>query len=391
MFATDFVRYAGEPVAAVAADHPETCRRALAAIVVDYEVLEPLTDPEEAIAGTREPIHPDGNVFRHQRIRARRPGRRPGRSSSRAPTRSACRTRRSSAPRPRSPCPTTTAAGSSSTSRPSGCTRTASRSPPASACPRTRCAWSSAASAARSAPARTSACRCTAACWRCAPAGRSRCSTAARRASTATCTATRRRSGCATTPTADGTIVKVEARMVFDGGAYASTSPAVLINGVTPRAGPVPLRRTPSSTAGRCARTTRRAVRCAGFGVVQACFAHEGQMDKLAAARRHRPGRAAAAQRHAHRRPADHRAAGRQRRAGRALHPRDRRAADAARPARPTPTRCRCRAAPGAPPTAGTSCAGVGFGVVDQEPDVLRGLRRLRRPRAAGSTTASPR
>ena len=68
VFARDVVRYVGEPVAAVAADHPETCRRALAAIVVDYEVLEPLVDPEVAVSGGREAIHPDGNVLRHQRI-----------------------------------------------------------------------------------------------------------------------------------------------------------------------------------------------------------------------------------------------------------------------------------------------------------------------------------
>src|SRR5918993_3216824 len=68
VFATDFVRYVGEPVAAVAADHPETCRRALAAIVVDYEVLTPVLDPEAVIAGATEPIHPRGNVLRQQRI-----------------------------------------------------------------------------------------------------------------------------------------------------------------------------------------------------------------------------------------------------------------------------------------------------------------------------------
>ena len=64
----DDVRYVGEPVAAVAADHPETCRRALAAIVVDYEVLTPVTDPEVCIAGTAEVIHPDGNIFREQKV-----------------------------------------------------------------------------------------------------------------------------------------------------------------------------------------------------------------------------------------------------------------------------------------------------------------------------------
>jgi xanthine dehydrogenase D subunit len=68
VFARDVVRYVGEPVAAVAAIHPEVCRRALAAIRVEYEVLEPLTDPERSIDGSHEPIHPDGNVIRHQRI-----------------------------------------------------------------------------------------------------------------------------------------------------------------------------------------------------------------------------------------------------------------------------------------------------------------------------------
>jgi len=62
------VLYAGQPIAAVAADHPETCRRALEAIIVEYEVLEPLTDPERAIDPATPPIHPDGNVFRHQRV-----------------------------------------------------------------------------------------------------------------------------------------------------------------------------------------------------------------------------------------------------------------------------------------------------------------------------------
>jgi xanthine dehydrogenase D subunit len=65
--AREFVRYQGEPVAIVAADHPETCRRALEAIVVEYEVLEPLVDAE--IAADAPPIHPDGNVIRRIPIR----------------------------------------------------------------------------------------------------------------------------------------------------------------------------------------------------------------------------------------------------------------------------------------------------------------------------------
>lgn len=64
----DVVRYMGQPVAAVAADHPDTARRALEAIVVTYEVLEPLVDPELALDPSTPPIHPDGNVLRHQRI-----------------------------------------------------------------------------------------------------------------------------------------------------------------------------------------------------------------------------------------------------------------------------------------------------------------------------------
>jgi xanthine dehydrogenase D subunit len=67
VFADDVVRYAGEPVAAVAADHPETARRACAAILVRYDVLEPLTDPTRA--SDAPPLHPDGNVFRELVIR----------------------------------------------------------------------------------------------------------------------------------------------------------------------------------------------------------------------------------------------------------------------------------------------------------------------------------
>jgi xanthine dehydrogenase D subunit len=67
VFASDVVRYQGEAVAAVAADHPETARRAAAAIIVDYEPTEALTDPMAAIDA--EPIHPLGNVLYRQKIR----------------------------------------------------------------------------------------------------------------------------------------------------------------------------------------------------------------------------------------------------------------------------------------------------------------------------------
>jgi xanthine dehydrogenase D subunit len=62
VFARDVVRFVGEPVAAVAADHPDTARRALDAIVVAYDVLPPLTDADTAPGAP--PIHPEGNVIR---------------------------------------------------------------------------------------------------------------------------------------------------------------------------------------------------------------------------------------------------------------------------------------------------------------------------------------
>jgi xanthine dehydrogenase D subunit len=66
VLAFDQVRYQGEAVAIVAADHPETARRAASRIEVDYEVLTPITDPETAFDA--EPLHPSGNLLRHVRI-----------------------------------------------------------------------------------------------------------------------------------------------------------------------------------------------------------------------------------------------------------------------------------------------------------------------------------
>ncbi|WP_028059941.1 xanthine dehydrogenase subunit D [Candidatus Solirubrobacter pratensis] len=62
------VRYQGEAVAIVAADHPETARRAADRIEVDYEELEPLTDSRRALDPETPPLHPRGNVLRHVRI-----------------------------------------------------------------------------------------------------------------------------------------------------------------------------------------------------------------------------------------------------------------------------------------------------------------------------------
>ncbi|KAA9152238.1 xanthine dehydrogenase subunit D [Amycolatopsis acidicola] len=67
VLAVDVVRYQGEPVALVAADHPETARRALKRIQVSYEELEPVVDAEHAAEGPA--LHPGGNVVRHVPIR----------------------------------------------------------------------------------------------------------------------------------------------------------------------------------------------------------------------------------------------------------------------------------------------------------------------------------
>jgi CO/xanthine dehydrogenase Mo-binding subunit len=63
VLAFDRVRYYGEAVAVVAAEHPEQARRAAAAIVVSYEPLEPVTDPERATE--QEPLHPDRPTMGH--------------------------------------------------------------------------------------------------------------------------------------------------------------------------------------------------------------------------------------------------------------------------------------------------------------------------------------
>jgi xanthine dehydrogenase D subunit len=63
------VRYQGEPIAIVAADHPETARRAAALIEVELEPLEALTDADAALAHGARPLHPHGNLLRYLPIR----------------------------------------------------------------------------------------------------------------------------------------------------------------------------------------------------------------------------------------------------------------------------------------------------------------------------------
>src|SRR3954466_13970463 len=58
------VRYEGEAIAVVAADHPEQARRAADAIQVDYEVLEPVTDAERAMEPGAPPLHAPRHTLR---------------------------------------------------------------------------------------------------------------------------------------------------------------------------------------------------------------------------------------------------------------------------------------------------------------------------------------
>ncbi|MDT0322168.1 xanthine dehydrogenase subunit D [Streptomyces millisiae] len=83
--------------------------------------------------------------------------------------------------------------------------------------------------------------------------------------------------------TRDGRLLYVRARIVLDGGAYASSSPAVVGNAASLGLGPYEV---PNARVEAVALYTNNppcgAMR--GFGAVQACFAYEAQMDKLAAA-----------------------------------------------------------------------------------------------------------
>jgi xanthine dehydrogenase D subunit len=83
--------------------------------------------------------------------------------------------------------------------------------------------------------------------------------------------------------TRDGKLVYVKARVMLDGGAYASSSTAVIANASCFAAGPYEC---PNATIDGWVVYTNNppcgAMR--GFGSVQNCYAHEAQMDKLAAA-----------------------------------------------------------------------------------------------------------
>jgi xanthine dehydrogenase D subunit len=68
VLAGEVVRYQGEPLALVAADHPETARRAAKKIVVTYEELPAVTDPRRALDPDAPQVQPGGNLVRHLKL-----------------------------------------------------------------------------------------------------------------------------------------------------------------------------------------------------------------------------------------------------------------------------------------------------------------------------------
>src|SRR4249920_113313 len=63
VLAFERVRYCGEPVAIVAAEHPEQARRAVERVSVDYEPMDPIIDAEHATA--QRPLHPGHRAAEH--------------------------------------------------------------------------------------------------------------------------------------------------------------------------------------------------------------------------------------------------------------------------------------------------------------------------------------
>ncbi|MFB8280218.1 xanthine dehydrogenase family protein molybdopterin-binding subunit [Nocardia colli] len=64
------VRHHGEPIALVAADHPEIARRAMDVIAIEWEVLTPITDPLAVVADPEgNKVQERGGIARHQPVR----------------------------------------------------------------------------------------------------------------------------------------------------------------------------------------------------------------------------------------------------------------------------------------------------------------------------------
>jgi xanthine dehydrogenase D subunit len=282
VFARDIVRYVGEPIAAVAADHPETCKRALDAIVVQYEILEPLLDPEAAIAGTHEPIHPDGNVLRRQRIRCGDPDAR-GEVVVEGDYEIGMQDQAFLGLEAAVAVPDPGAAGVELHVATQWLHEDRRQIAACLDLPEDKVRLvlggvGGAFGAREDISLQVHTCLLALRLARPVRMSYSRAESFLGHVHRHPARIWMRHHA-----TRAGEIVKIEARFVLDGGAYASTSSAVLLNAITHAQGPY---RCPNAVVdGYAVRTNHLpcgAMR--GFGVVQACFAHESQMDKLAAA-----------------------------------------------------------------------------------------------------------
>jgi xanthine dehydrogenase D subunit len=282
VFADGVVRYVGEPIAAVAADHLETCRRAVAAIAVEYEVLEPLLDPEVAITATTEPIHPDGNVLRHQRIVHGDPAA-TGTVTVEGTYDIGMQDQAFLGLEAALAIPDDDGGGVELHVATQWMHEDRRQ---IAAClgfdeERVRLLLGGvggAFGAREDISLQVHTCLLALRLGRPVRMHYSRAESFLGHVHRHPATIWMRHHA-----TADGEIVKIEARFVLDGGAYASTSSAVLLNAITHTQGPY---RCPNALVeGYAVRTNHLpcgAMR--GFGVVQACFAHESQMDRLAEA-----------------------------------------------------------------------------------------------------------
>lgn len=282
VFASEYVRYVGEPVAAVAANHPETCRRALAAIKVEYEVLEPLTDPERAVDGSFPPVHPNGNVFRHQRI-VRGDTEATGEVVVESDYEIGMQDQAFLGLEAALAIPDPGGEGvelyvATQWLHEDRHQIAACLDLPDDKVRLTLGGVGGAFGAREDISLQVHTCLLALRTGRPVRIAYSREESFLGHVHRHPARIWMRHHA-----TRDGKIVKVEARIVMDGGAYASTSSAVLINAVTHMQGPYKCEN--AIVDGWAVRTNHLpcgAMR--GFGVVQACFAHEGQMDKLAAA-----------------------------------------------------------------------------------------------------------
>ena len=279
VFASDEVRYVGEAIAAVAADHPEIARLAMEAIVVDYEVTEPLTDAEAAI--TAPAIHPDGNVFRHQVIRHGEPDGVEGHVVVEGTYEVGMQDQAFMGPESAMALPMedggielfiATQWLHVDQTQVAACLGL-----PLDKVRLVLAGVGGAFGAREDLSMQVHICLLALHTGRPVKMVFSREESFFGHVHRHPCRLRYRHHA-----DREGNLVKIEAELLFDGGAYASSSTAVLANGVSFAAGPY---RVPHALVeGWAVRTNNPpcgAMR--GFGVVQACFAHESQMDRLAA------------------------------------------------------------------------------------------------------------